>query len=132
MSGVTVVNFAHPLTDAQRAQLEALTGGPLTRLIDVPAQFDGEAPFGPQVEALLTATGLTSEQWQTLQLIINPPSFAPIVALLLARLHGLMGYFPTIVRIAPVPGALPPRFAVAELVDLQTERDHARLMRTKE
>lgn len=131
MSGVTVVNFAHPLTDEQREQIEVLTGLPVTSVIDEPAQFDSEAPFAPQLDALLAGTGLTADQWQTLPLIVNPPSFAPILALLLARLHGLMGRFPTIVRMAPVPGALPSRFAVAEIVDLQAERERARLLRTK-
>lgn len=131
MSGVTVVNFGHPLTEEQRAQIGERTGGAVARVIDAPAQFDGEAPFAPQVDALLASVGLTAEEWQTLPLVVNPPSFAPIVALLLARLHGVVGHFPTIVRLAPVPGALPPRFAVAELVDLQAERDHARLLRAK-
>lgn len=131
MRGVTVVNFGHPLTDEQRAQIGERTGGDVARVIDVPAQFDTEAPFAPQVDALLAGVGLTAEQWQTLPLVINPPSFAPIVALLLAQMHGVMGHFPTIVRLAPVPGALPPRFAVAEIIDLQAARDGARLLRSK-
>jgi hypothetical protein len=48
---------------------------------------------------------------------------------LLAELHGRMGYFPTCIRMRPVAGARPPRYEVAEALDLQTVRDRARQTR---
>jgi len=48
---------------------------------------------------------------------------------LLAELHGRMGYFPPIVRLRPVPNALPPRFEVAEIINLQAVREAARTRR---
>jgi hypothetical protein len=44
----------------------------------------------------------------------------------LAELHGRMGYFPPILRLRPVEGAIPPRFEVAEIINLQALRDAAR------
>ena len=35
-----LLNFSHPLTDAQREQIEALTGDAITESRDIPAQFD--------------------------------------------------------------------------------------------
>ena len=120
-----LLNFSHPLTSAQLAQIEALTGATVERVIAAPAQFDTQQPFAPQVEALLAQIPLTGEEWQTAPLLIVPPALNFITAVLLAELHGRMGYFPAIVRIRPVEGSLPPRFEVAEIINLQAIRDAA-------
>ena len=124
-----LLNFSHPLTPDHLAQIEALIGQPVARLVDVPAQFDVTQPFAPQTVALADAAGLTSEDWQTLPILVNPPSLNSIAVTLLAELHGRMGYFPPIIRLRQVNGALPPRFEVAELINLQAGRDLARWKR---
>ena len=48
---------------------------------------------------------------------------------MLAELHGRLGYFPPVLRLRPVEGALPPRFEVAEILNLQDVRDAARAKR---
>ncbi len=124
-----VLNFSHPLTEEQLAQIEALTGQKVERVIEVPTQLDPEAPFAPQVMELVEKVGLSPKEWQTLPILINPPSLNAIAVILLAELHGRMGYFPTIIRLRPVPNAIPPRFEVAELINLQAVRDKAREQR---
>lgn len=124
-----VVNFSHPLTAGQLARLEALTGQPLDRVIDVPAHFDQGAAFAPQIVALVEAAGLTALDWQTLPLLIVPPALNYIAVILLAELHGRMGYFPACIRLRPVPDAVPPRYEVAEILPLQAFRDAARQRR---
>jgi hypothetical protein len=42
-----------------------------------------------------------------------------------------MGYFPACLRMRPVKDALPPRFEVAEIMNLQTLRDEARKRRAQ-
>jgi len=128
-SGLTLLNFSHPLTAAQVAQVTALTGERVERVIDVPTQFDLALPFGEQVGALVDSIGLSSVQWQTLPLVVNPPSLNWIAVTLLAHLHGRMGHFPTMLRLRPVVGSVPPRFEVAEMVHLQAVRDEARMTR---
>ena len=51
-------------------------------------------------------------------------------ATLLAELHGRCGYFPAQLRLRPVPGSLPPRFEIAEVLNLQALRDAARERRS--
>ena len=114
-----LLNFAHPLTRAQRTRIEELGGGALERVVDVPAELAHQAPFGPQVAALADRCALSPAQWQTLPLLINPPSLNFIALVLLAEVSGRCGYLPTVVRVRPVPGSIPRRFEVAELVDLQ-------------
>jgi len=124
-----LLNFGHPLTDAQLARIRELAGRDPERVIAVPTHFDHARPFAEQIRELLAAVPLTLEQWQTTPLLINPPSLAPITAVLLAEIHGRSGYFPTIVRLRPMTGTLPPQFEVAELINLQAIRDASRAAR---
>jgi hypothetical protein len=124
-----LLNFSHPLTDAQRTQVEALTAAPITRDIHLPAQFDHQQPFGPQLAALLAQVLLTPAEWQNESILVNPPSLNFIAVMLLAELHGRMGYFASCLRLRPVKDALPPRFEVAEILNLQAIRDEARKKR---
>ncbi len=124
-----ILNFSHPLTAEQQAQIEALVGRPIVGVRDIPTHFDHARPFGPQVAALADRCGLSSEEWQTTQLLVVPPALNFIAATLLAELHGRMGYFPPIVRTRPVAGSLPPRYEVAEVINLQAIRDAARTRR---
>lgn len=127
-----LLNFTHPLTPTHLAQLEALAGRAVARVIDRPAQFDHALPFAEQVAALVDEVGLSPEEWQTLPLIVNPPALSSIALALLAELHGRMGYFPAIIRMRPVDGSLPPQFEVAEIINLQAVRDRAREKRKNE
>jgi hypothetical protein len=81
------------------------------------------------VEALAGACGLTAQEWQTRPLLVVPPALNFIAVALLAELHGRMGYFPSCLRMRPVAGARPPRYEVAEVLDLQAVRDAARAKR---
>jgi hypothetical protein len=126
---MVIINYAHPVTPSQQQAMEVLVGQPIERTLEINAQFDPALPFGEQVRKLIEQTGLTAQEWQTLPLIINLPSLNVIAALLLAELHGRMGYFPAIVRLRPVADAVPPQFEVAEILNLQAVRDAARARR---
>ncbi len=120
-----LLNFSHPLTPDHLAQIEALAGQPVERVIAVPTQFDQAQPFAPQVAALADSAGLTLEDWQTLPLLVNPPSLNLIAVTLLAELHGRMGHFPAVLRLRPAAAGLT-QFQVAEVINLQQVRDSAR------
>jgi hypothetical protein len=124
-----LLNFGHPLTDAHLARIRELAKREIERVIAVPTHLDHARPFDEQVRELLATVPLTPEQWQTTPLIINPPSLAPITAALLAEIHGRSGFFPTILRLRPIAGSVPPQFEVAELLNLQSIRDAARTRR---
>lgn len=124
-----LLNFSHPLTPEQAERVEALTGQTIEQVIALPVQFDNEQPFLPQLAALVAKIPLNSAELQTQPILINPPSLNFITALLLAELHGRMGYFPPVVRLRPILGSLPPRYEVAEVLNLQAVRDLARTAR---
>ena len=125
-----IVNFSHPLTELQRLRLGELTGTPEPmRVLDVLAQFDDQAPFAEQAAQLIAAVPLSTREWQTEPILVVPPALNFIAAAVLADLHGRMGYFPSIARVRPVPDTMPRIFEVAEIVDLQSIRERARLAR---
>jgi hypothetical protein len=123
---MVIVNFAHPLTRKQLDVVKRLTGAGEVRVIDVGAQFDAGEAFAPQARSLADSAGLTAVAWQSERVLLNLPSLNHIAALLLAELHGRMGYFPSILRLRQAPGITPPEFEVAEIIDLQAARDAAR------
>ncbi len=123
-----LLNFAHPLTSDQIEQLTALLKQP-PDLRNIPTQVDRSRPLAEIATALADATGLAPADWQTQPFIINPPGLAPLALALIAELHGRCGYFPPILNIRPVAGALPPRYEIAAIINLQELRDSARSRR---
>ncbi len=123
-----ILNFTHPLTNEQRAQIEALANTSIEEVRTIPVQINQEEPLEPQITAIVDATKLSSEEWQTRPLLINPPGYAPAAFVLLAELHGRIGHFPALIRLRPKPGPIP-SYEVAELLNLQTIREAARTRR---
>lgn len=124
-----LINLSHPLTAEQQATIEALTGQKITRLIEKMAQFEVERPLAEQAAALVDDLGVAASEWQQEPLLLALPSLNFGAAVVLAELHGRCGYFPPLVRTRPVPESLPPRYEVAEIVNLQALRDAARKRR---
>ena len=123
-----ILNLTHPLTPEQRAQIEALANTSITEVRTIPVQIDQSEPLEPQITAVVNAIGLSSEEWQTRTLLINPPGYAPAAFVLLAQLHGRIGHFPSLIRLRPNYGPTT-TFEVAELLNLQVIREQARLQR---
>jgi len=124
-----LLNFSHPLTAAQKVQIEELAAQAIVQTIEAMPQFDEQQPFLPQVARLLEQIELTPTAWQGEPILVLLPSLNYIAGMVLAELHGRMGYFPPIVRTRPVANSLPRRFEVAEILDLQAIREQARQMR---
>ncbi|MEJ5376852.1 MAG: CRISPR-associated protein Csx15 [bacterium] len=124
-----LLNFSHPLRPAHLAQIEVLAGRPVERVLEVPSQIDPQQPLVPQVVAMADRCGLTAKEWQSLALLVNPPSLNFTAVALLAELHGRCGYFPAVLRLRPVAGSLPPQYEVAEIMNLQAVREEARQRR---
>ena len=123
-----ILNFSHPLTPEQRAQIKAFAHASTEEVRTIPVQIDQAEPLEAQITAIVDAVDLSSEEWQTRSLLINPPGYAPAAFVLLAELHGRIGHFPTLIRLRPKPGPVT-SYEVAELLNLQTIREEARKRR---
>jgi len=124
-----LLNFSHPLTPEQLEIISKLLNQPIERVIPLPVQFDHQQEYVPQLERLMNQIDLSAEELQTGSILVNPPSLNFIAALVLAELHGRMGYFPPIIRLRPIKDVTPPRYEVAEILNLQKVRDEARKKR---
>lgn len=124
-----LLNFAHPLTEQQLAQVQAMAGEKIDRLIEIPTQIDPQQPLASQVVALADRANLSPSEWQNAPLLVNPPSLNYVAVVLAAELHGRCGYFPAMLRLRPVPNSLPPQFEVAEIINVQFIREEARKRR---
>ena len=124
-----LLNFSHPLTRAQIDQVRAMTDASDVHVIDLPVQFDNDQPFEPQLASLAAQIPLSTAELQGEPILVNLPSLNFIAAMLLAELHGRMGYFPPILRMRPVRDSLPPRFELAEIINLNALRESARRKR---
>ena len=134
MPDVIILNFAHPFTDAQLEQLRAVLSPHLeaNEVVDVRrvlVQFDQDSPLEPQVLGWLDEAGLSPLEWQSLRVVLNPPGLSVLAVALIAEVHGRCGFFPPVLRLRPVPSALPPVFEVFEVLNLQALRDQARARR---
>ena len=125
-----LLNFSHPLTPEHVHQIETLTGRAIARVIEIHSQIDPRQSLAQQVTSLVDQAELSSAEWQTSSLLVNPPSLNFIAIGLLADLHGRCGYFPAHLRMRPVQNSLPPQYEVAEVLNLQELRDEARKKRS--
>ena len=123
-----ILNFSHPLTDEQQTQIEALANTSIEEVLTIRVQINQEEPLEPQITAIVDSAGLSSEEWQTRPLLINPPGYAPAAFVLLAELHGRIGHFPSLIRLRPKPGPVT-TYEVTELLNLQAIREAARKRR---
>lgn len=121
-----LLNFSHPLTPDQLDRISALCGRPINLVFPLSTHFNVHQSLGPQVAALVSGIGLESHEWQTTGILVNLPSLNFVAALVLAELHGRMGYFPPVVRLRPAKGVLSSHDEVAEILNLQAIRDEAR------
>jgi len=123
-----ILNYSNPLNAAQLERIEALVGEqPLVR--DLATHADRARPLAEVARELADAASLSTEEWQTIPLLLNPPALAPLALALIAELHGRSGGFPALINIRPVAESTPTRYEVAELVNLQDLRNRARVRR---
>ncbi|GIV86403.1 MAG: hypothetical protein KatS3mg054_0432 [Chloroflexus sp.] len=124
-----ILNFGHPITDEQAS--EQLRGHGWRRRRrrqrTVKVQVDMDAPLAPQIAALVDTIGFTAEEWQNKSIVVNLPGLSTAAAVLIVELHGRMGYFPPVVRLKQE--GTPPRFVVAEVINLAEVRNTARRKR---
>jgi len=123
---VKIINFAHPLTEENLREIEALAGCTVSEVIEVPSQVDLASPLEPQLSSRLDGLGLSPGEWQTSPLLLNLPSLSYSAAVVLALVHGRAGHFPPVLRLAPETGNVVTRFKVAEILNLQAIRERAR------
>lgn len=121
-----LVNFSHPVTEKQLDQIEEMIGI-RPELKSVPVQIDPSLPLQDEIDRIVNSAGLTSEEWQTIPIIVNLPGLSVLSGGIIAELHGRMGHFPDVLRLKPTENIQ--GYDVAEIISLQRIRDQARMKR---
>lgn len=124
-----ILNFSHPLTEEQQQQIMALLQVEQLDLRDIKVHIDRSIAMSEVARDLADAVGLSSHEWQSVPLVINPPGLAPLALALVAEIHGRSGGFPAMLNLRPIADALPTRYQAAEVLNLQQLRDQARSRR---
>ena len=120
-----LLNFSHPITSAQRAQIEALTGQAIAQSIDAMPHFEEQQDHQDRL-ALPLGWRQCDLRQQRLHLGRKGLLSLNFIAAALAEAYGRIGYFPPVVRTRPVAGSTPRLYEVAEIINLQVLRDAAR------
>ncbi|MCL4298489.1 MAG: hypothetical protein KJ077_22320 [Anaerolineae bacterium] len=125
------LNFsAHPLLPGQCREIQRLMGWPKLEVLgaELGNVAEGQA-FTAEVIGCLDKIDLTPLEWQSQQLVVVAAGYAPAWSVVLAELHGRLGYFPDLVRLRPAPAKAGEKFEVAEIVSLREIRNRARSKR---
>lgn len=119
----TILNFSHPLTDAQLSEVFEK----IPEVIEIPVQITSieRTPLVDQIAMTVDAVGFTPDQWQVEDFIVNLPGLAAAAAGILAEIHGRSGHFPRVLVLERVDG----KFQIAGIEDLQSVRESARACR---
>lgn len=126
-----VLNFsAHPVMPGQRQAIQAKMGWPTLEVIEarlgnVPEDRD----FVSEVLEYVAQIDLLPAEWQTCRLVVVGAGYAPAWSVLLAELHGRLGYFPDLVRLRPALAWSDEKYEVVEIVSLREIRNQARARR---
>lgn len=123
---VVVLNFSHPITDAQKPEIAALAGVEVSDLeiregLSRQYKFDNVEQLLEQVRTQVNDAKVSEDEWQSAKIVLNLPALSGAAMVLLAEAHGRMGYFPQALRIEKdIDGD--GQFHVSEIVDLEKIR----------
>jgi hypothetical protein len=123
-----VLNFSgHPVLPGQIKSIEKMQEWPTAKVIDVPVGTIAEdRKFVANVVRAIENIDLSPEQWQKAGIVAIPAGYSAIWSVLLAEMHGRLGYFPDIVHLRPSSTTSEEKFEVAEIMNLREVRHSSR------
>ena len=123
-----VLNFSgHPVLPIQKQNIEQLMHWRSLEVLDVSlGNVPEDENFVPSIAKALEKIDLTPEEWQTTPLVVVPAGYSLIWSVVLAELHGRLGYFPDVVRLCPSTKPSMEKYEVAEIMNLREVRHNSR------
>lgn len=123
-----ILNFSgHPVTPVQQQEIELQMHWTASSVVDMRL---GNVPEDDNFVATITNTvgslELSPEEWQTTPLVIVPAGYTAAWSIILATLHGRLGYFPDVVRLRPTASCASEKYEVAEILNLREVRHASR------
>lgn len=120
---VLILNFSHPITDAQKGEIAKLVGVELTGIefregLSRQYAYATADQLVAAVREQVNAAKVSASDWQSTRVFVNLPALSAGAMIALAEMHGRMGYFPSALRIEKVGDA----FSFTEVIDLDALR----------
>ncbi|NTW83686.1 MAG: hypothetical protein HGB36_10025 [Chlorobiaceae bacterium] len=123
-----MLNFSgHPVLPGQLEAIKELMLWPSMEVIDVQMGTIAEdRKFVANIVRAIDRIDLSPEQWQTVGIVAVPAGYSAIWSVILADLHGRLGYFPDVVHLRPAQSASAEKYEVAEIMNLREVRHASR------
>jgi hypothetical protein len=121
-----LLNFSTTFKSIQLAQAEILLHEPIDRVVNFPCQVDSDTEILPQFNKLMAKLPLNDAELKREPLVVVLPAQNYLAVLVIAYLHGRMGYFPQVIRTRLKATGLLPLHEAAELLDPQAVDDVAK------
>jgi len=123
-----ILNFSgHPVLPGQKQTVERFMHWNISEVVDcVFGNVPEDQNFVSTITKAIERVKLSQEEWQTTSLVVIPAGYAAIWSVVLAELHGRLGYFPDVVRLRPASSGGGEKFEVAEIINLREVRHSSR------
>jgi hypothetical protein len=123
-----VLNFSgHPVLPGQKQVIEKSMHWHSSEVLNFAL---GNVPedhnFVSSIEEAVGKIPLSPEEWQTMPMVVIPAGYSAVWSVVLAELHGRLGYFPEVVRLRPAVPPATEKFEVAEIINLREVRHSSR------
>ena len=123
-----ILNFSgHPVLPGQLKAIEKILQWPSPQVIDVPVGTVAEdRNFIANIVKAIEKLDLSPVQWQASSIVALPAGYSAIWSVVLAEIHGRLGYFPDVVHLRPSSPVSEEKFEVAEIMNLRQVRHASR------
>lgn len=123
-----ILNFSgHPVLPGQKLSIEKFMHWTSSEVLNFPlGNVPEDNSFVPAIEKAIAEIPLSPEDWQTVPLVIIPAGYSAVWSVVLAELHGRLGYFPEVVRLRPASPPATEKFEVADIINLRDVRHSSR------
>lgn len=123
-----IINFSgHPVLPGQQKDIGKMMHWPSPEIINVSlGNVAEDHNFVSTIEKAVEKIALSPEEWQSTPIVVIAAGYSAVWSVVLAELHGRLGYFPDVVRLRPASTVSNEKFEVAEIMNLREVRHKSR------
>jgi hypothetical protein len=120
-----LLNFSSPFKQGQLAHVETILHEPIDRVINYQCKIDSDLEILPQILTFMAKLPASDAELKSEPVAVVLPDQNYLAVLVMAYLHGILGYFPPIFRTRLATIGIMPIHEVVELLNPQAVEDAA-------
>jgi hypothetical protein len=121
-----LLNFSSPFKKDQLPQVELILQEPIDRVVNYPCKVDSDMEILPQILEFMAKLPIGEAELRNEPVAVVLPVQNYQAVLVIAYLHGILGYFPPIFRTRLATIGIMPIHEAAELLNPQAVEDAAK------